>query len=69
MVAHYVDLPQRITLHVQSVRAWEAWQQAKNAEVFHDLRELIILDQKSRIKVLCITPKQLKEMPKHEWSL
>ena len=69
MVAHYVDLHQRIILHVQSTRAWEAWQHNRHAEVFHLLRELITLDQKSRIKVLCITSKQLKDMPKPEWSL
>ena len=69
MVAHYVDLHQRIILHVQSTRAWEAWQQNRHAEVFHDLRELITLDQKSRVKVLCISSKQLKDTPNHEWSL
>ena len=69
MVVHYVDLQQRMVVHVQSTRAWEAWQHAKHADVFHDLRELITWDQKQRIKVLCTSPKQLKEMPKNEWSL
>ena len=69
MAAHYVDLQQRLVLHVQSTRAWEAWQNGKHSDLFHDLRGLITWDQKQRIKVLCISPKQLKEMPKNGWSL
>lgn len=69
MIAHYVYLQQRQVIHVQSKRAWEAWQQGKHADLFHDLRDLITWDQKQRIKALCISPKQLKEMPKNEWSL
>lgn len=69
MIAHYVDLQQRVVVHVNSARAWEAWTQRKHRDNFHDLQELITLDQYKRIKVLCITPKQLKDFPKGEWSL
>lgn len=69
MIGHYVSLHQRIVVHVQSSRAWEAWQQNKHTEVFYDLTCLIPWDQKQRIRVLCIGAKQLKETPNNEWSL
>ena len=54
---------------MQSTRAWEAWQQGKHRDGFHDLQALLTPDQKQRIRVLCITPKQLRDLPKGEWTL
>ena len=68
-ISHYVDLQQRIVVRVQSTRAWKDWNHGKHADIFHDLRNLITWDQKQCIKVLCISPKQLKDMPRNEWSL
>ena len=69
MVAHYVDLQSPLVVHVSSTRAHEAWTQYKHKDVFHDLQNLISLDQRARIRVLAITADQLKDMPKTEWSL
>ena len=69
MVAHYVNLQTPVVIHVTSTRAWEAWTLSKHREVFYDMTGLITLGQRRRIKALTITPAQLKEMPKTEWSL
>ena len=69
MIAHYVDVRQRQVVHAQSTRAWQAWQHGQHKDSFHDIQTHVMHDQRMQIKALCINPKQLRELPKGEWTL
>ena len=36
---------------------------------FHDLQMYVTHDQRQRIKVLCVNPKQVRDLPNKEWTL
>ena len=50
LMAHYLDLSKKVVVQVLSVRAWEGWMKHKHREVFHDLSNLVMHDQRSRIQ-------------------
>lgn len=45
-----------------STRAWEAWAHGKNKETFHDLNNLVTVDQRSKIRPLSWSLKQVNDM-------
>ena len=63
MIAHYVDLHLQVKVQVLSIRAWEAWVNGKHKERFYDLNSLVTPDQRSRIRPLSLTRKQVNDMP------
>ena len=63
MIAHYVDLQMQVKVQVLSIRAWEAWVNGKHHERFYDLNSLVTPAQRSRIRPLSLTRKQVNDMP------
>lgn len=49
MAAHYIGLSTQVKIHVRSTRAWEAWVHGKHSHEFHDLEQLVTIDQRKQV--------------------
>ena len=49
--------------------AWEAWVHGRRSDVFLDLNQLVTHDQRSRIRPLSLSHKQVNEMPPGPYTL
>lgn len=63
MAAHYINLSTQVKIHVMSTRAWEAWVQGKHGHQFHDLEQLVTIDQRRQVQALSISMQQVRQMP------
>lgn len=69
LIAHYVQLDMQVRVQVLSRKAWEAWVHGRHSDVFLDLNQLVTHDQRSRIRPLSLSHKQIREMPPGPYSV